>query len=95
MEEEISISKKINYVFNKKTLALMSLSHIHRLRPLSYPGTDIFLIMFSLVDPVSFANVETKWFPEVKHHCPNAQLMVCCCLYLNSYIYFSHISCCY
>lgn len=34
-----------------------------RLRPLSYPQTDVFLICFSLVSPPSFENVRTK----VKH----------------------------
>ncbi|KAF9919317.1 Rho GTPase protein rac1 [Lobosporangium transversale] len=42
-----------------------------RLRPLSYPQTDIFLICFSLVSPPSFENVNTKWAPEIKHHAPN------------------------
>jgi len=31
-----------------------------RLRPLSYPQTDIFLICFSLISPTSYANVTTK-----------------------------------
>ena len=41
-----------------------------RLRPLSYPDTDVFLICFSLVNPNSFANVADKWFPEISHHAP-------------------------
>ncbi|BFZ64583.1 Rho GTPase protein rac1 [Saitoella coloradoensis] len=41
-----------------------------RLRPLSYPQTDVFLICFSLVSPPSFENVRTKWFPEISHHAP-------------------------
>ncbi|XP_064635178.1 ras-related protein Rac1 isoform X1 [Lineus longissimus] len=41
-----------------------------RLRPLSYPQTDVFLICFSLISPASFENVRAKWFPEVSHHCP-------------------------
>lgn len=41
-----------------------------RLRPLSYPQTDVFLICFSLVSPSSFENVKTKWHPEVSHHAP-------------------------
>lgn len=36
-----------------------------RLRPLSYPQTDVFLICFSLCSPPSFENVREKWFPEV------------------------------
>ena len=31
-----------------------------RLRPLSYPQTDVFLICFSLVSPPSFDNVKAK-----------------------------------
>jgi len=31
-----------------------------RLRPLSYPQTDVFLICFSIVSPPSFDNVKAK-----------------------------------
>lgn len=31
-----------------------------RLRPLSYPETDIFIICFSVVNPASFENVKAK-----------------------------------
>jgi small GTP-binding protein len=31
-----------------------------RLRPLSYPQTDVFLICFSIVSPSSFDNVKAK-----------------------------------
>lgn len=41
-----------------------------RLRPLSYPQTDVFLICFSIISPASFENVKSKWYPEVSHHCP-------------------------
>jgi len=34
-----------------------------RLRPLSYPQTDVFLVCFSLVSPPSFENVKTKVKP--------------------------------
>eukprot|EP01088_Endostelium_zonatum_P000563 TRINITY_DN1080_c0_g2_i1.p1 TRINITY_DN1080_c0_g2~~TRINITY_DN1080_c0_g2_i1.p1 ORF type:complete len:200 (-),score=50.20 TRINITY_DN1080_c0_g2_i1:54-653(-) len=43
-----------------------------RLRPLSYPQTDVFLMAFSIVSPPSFENVRSKWNPEVTQHCPNA-----------------------
>ncbi|SCU96602.1 LAME_0F16798g1_1 [Lachancea meyersii CBS 8951] len=39
-----------------------------RLRPLSYPQTDIFLLCFSVNEPNSFENVRDKWFPEIRHN---------------------------
>ncbi|XP_033623324.1 ras-related C3 botulinum toxin substrate 3 [Fukomys damarensis] len=47
-----------------------------RLRPLSYPQTDVFLICFSLVSPASFENVRAKWYPEVRHHCPHTPILL-------------------
>ncbi|XP_063282584.1 ras-related C3 botulinum toxin substrate 1-like [Pelobates fuscus] len=47
-----------------------------RLRPLSYPQTDVFLICFSLVNPASYENVKEKWFPEVDHHCPHTPIIL-------------------
>ncbi|XP_019206417.1 cell division control protein 42 homolog isoform X2 [Oreochromis niloticus] len=41
-----------------------------RLRPLSYPQTDVFLVCFSVVSLSSFKNVTEKWVPEISHHCP-------------------------
>lgn len=47
-----------------------------RLRPLSYPQTDVFLICFSLVSPSSFENIKAKWYPEVRHHCPSTPIIL-------------------
>eukprot|EP00051_Salpingoeca_urceolata_P005086 m.70211 g.70211 ORF g.70211 m.70211 type:complete len:194 (+) comp14047_c0_seq2:389-970(+) len=47
-----------------------------RLRPLSYPQTDVFLVCFSVISPTSFTNVESKWNPEIKHHCPHAPALL-------------------
>ncbi|KAG9024282.1 GTP-binding protein Rho1 [Serendipita sp. 407] len=45
-----------------------------RLRPLTYPETDVFLICFSVDDMTSFENVEVKWVPEVLHFRSNARV---------------------
>lgn len=37
-----------------------------RLRPLSYPDSDVFIVAFSLVSPASLKSVHTKWLPEIK-----------------------------
>ena len=47
-----------------------------RLRPLSYPGTDVFFVCFSLVSPNSFENVKTRWIPEIILHMPNAKIIL-------------------
>lgn len=47
-----------------------------RIRPLSYPNTDIFLICFSLISPASYENVRQKWYPEVHHHAENVPILL-------------------
>ena len=50
--------------------------YYHVLRPLSYPGTDIFLVCFSVCDPHSFKTVQEKWVPEIKHYGPNVPFLL-------------------
>jgi Ras-related C3 botulinum toxin substrate 1 len=47
-----------------------------RLRPLSYPQSDVFILCYSVVNPVSFENIRAKWHPEVSHHCPNTAVIL-------------------
>jgi Ras-related C3 botulinum toxin substrate 1 len=47
-----------------------------RLRHLSYPNSDAFLLAFSLVSPTSLENVESKWYPELQHHGPNVPIIL-------------------
>ncbi|CAL1703859.1 unnamed protein product [Somion occarium] len=47
-----------------------------RLRPLSYPESDVILIVFSIDFPVSLANVQDKWYPEVAHFCEGTPLIL-------------------
>ncbi|XP_034187439.1 ras-like GTP-binding protein RhoL isoform X1 [Osmia lignaria lignaria] len=47
-----------------------------RIRPLSYPNTDCFLICFSVNSHTSYENVANKWHPEIKHHCPNTPIVL-------------------
>jgi len=41
-----------------------------RLRPLSYPGTNIVLLCFSVASRATFDAISTKWAPEVRHYLP-------------------------
>lgn len=48
-----------------------------RLRPLSYPDTDVILMCFSIDSPDSLENIPEKWTPEV-----SAFVIVSCFSYL-------------
>jgi len=47
-----------------------------RLRPLSYPDTDVFLVCFAVDSPDSLYNAYDKWTPEVKHFGPNVPFVL-------------------
>ncbi|KAJ8383638.1 hypothetical protein AAFF_G00216090 [Aldrovandia affinis] len=47
-----------------------------RLRTLSYPQTNVFVVCFSVASPSSHANVRHKWQPEVSHHCPGVPVLL-------------------
>ncbi|KAJ4457478.1 putative Rho-related protein racB [Paratrimastix pyriformis] len=47
-----------------------------KLRPLSYPNTDVFLVCFSVDNHLSLENVDTKWVAELKHHVSNPQILL-------------------
>ena len=40
------------------------------LRQLTYQKSDVILMCFSLDNPDSLENIETKWIPEVRQFCP-------------------------
>jgi small GTP-binding protein len=47
-----------------------------RLRPLSYPDTDVILMCFSIDSPDSLENIPEKWTPEVRHFCPQVPIIL-------------------
>mmetsp|Transcript_14197 Transcript_14197/g.21461 ORF Transcript_14197/g.21461 Transcript_14197/m.21461 type:complete len:181 (+) Transcript_14197:44-586(+) len=47
-----------------------------RLRPLSYPETQVFIICFSLISPTSLDNVVTKWYPEIQKHAEDVPIIL-------------------
>jgi len=47
-----------------------------RLRPLSYPQTDVFLASFSIAKLQSFENIKTKWWPEIQHHAAGVPIIL-------------------
>ncbi|KAL7634239.1 UNVERIFIED_CONTAM: hypothetical protein RMT77_015569 [Armadillidium vulgare] len=47
-----------------------------RLRPLSYPQTNVFILCFALDNRVSFENISSKWVPELKRHCQKTPIIL-------------------
>lgn len=47
-----------------------------RIRPLSYTGADLIIVMFSIVSPSSFENAANKWLPELQQHAPGVPLLL-------------------
>jgi Ras-related C3 botulinum toxin substrate 1 len=56
------------YVTFAKLLIIRGQESYDRLRPLSYPGTQVFIVCFSVVTPSSYENVKRKWASEVNTH---------------------------
>ncbi|KAK3594997.1 hypothetical protein CHS0354_003720 [Potamilus streckersoni] len=47
-----------------------------RLRTLCYYETDVFIVCFSVEDPDSYENVQSKWVPEIKALRPNTPFVL-------------------
>jgi small GTP-binding protein len=47
-----------------------------RLRPLSYPGSDVILVCYSVDSPNSYDNVKERWIPEVEQFCPRVPVVI-------------------
>ncbi|KAK0053158.1 rho-related protein racA [Biomphalaria pfeifferi] len=50
-----------------------------RLRPLSYPQTDVFCVCYSVERRASLDNIRHKWLPEIKHFCPDVPVVIVAC----------------
>lgn len=47
-----------------------------RLRPLSYPDSDVIIICFATDNLVSLQNIKDTWFPEVNYFCPGVPVLL-------------------
>ena len=43
----------------------------NKLRSLSYPQSDVFIVVFSVIEPGSFENALKKWCPELEENARN------------------------
>jgi len=66
-------AKNVTYKDKSVTLRLYDTAgqeEYDRLRPLSYPGTNIVLLCFSVASRSTFESISSKWAPEVRHYLP-------------------------
>jgi small GTP-binding protein len=47
-----------------------------RLRPLSYPGSHVFVIAFAIDSPESLELACSRWVSEATHHCPDVPVIL-------------------
>jgi Ras-related C3 botulinum toxin substrate 1 len=47
-----------------------------RLRPLTYPQTDVFIICFAIDREASFRNVKSKWLLEVRYYASDVPIIL-------------------
>ena len=48
-----------------------------RLRPIAYPGTDVFILLFDVSgSSEAFGMLESHWFAELRHHCPDVPVIL-------------------
>ena len=47
-----------------------------RLRPLSYPQTDVLLVCFSITDKSSLNRAKSNWIPEIQHYVPEVPFIL-------------------
>jgi len=68
-----NVAKNVTYKEKTVTLRLYDTAgqeEYDRLRPLSYPGTNIVLLCFSVASHTTFDSISSKWAPEVRHYLP-------------------------
>ena len=47
-----------------------------RLRPLCYPDTNVFILCYDVARKDLFAELESYWYAELRHHCPYVPIIL-------------------
>jgi len=71
------MSKEFKQPYNLGLWDTAGQEEYDRLRHLSYPHTDVFIVCFSAINPNSYNNVFDKWFPEISHYAPGVPIVLC------------------
>lgn len=70
------VIEEIPFVVGARLILFFLVQEYDRLRPLSYANANVFLLCFSVVNPVSYQNITAKWYKEVIHYCPEVPLIL-------------------
>ena len=65
--------------FEKKLALKLKLKlkkEYERLRPLSYPDTNVILLCYSIDNPDSLSNIAELWHPEIRYYCANTPIIL-------------------
>ena len=65
-----------NKLYNLQIIDVCGSDNYREMRTMAYPDAHLFIICFSVVSPVSFQNVLTKWIPEVIMHNPYSKILL-------------------
>ncbi|KAF2075403.1 hypothetical protein CYY_003282 [Polysphondylium violaceum] len=71
------MSKEFKVPYNLGLWDTAGQEEYDRLRHLSYPHTDVFIVCFSAINPNSYNNVFEKWYPEINHYAPGVPIVLC------------------
>lgn len=62
--------------YDLQLLDLAGLEDYRKVRALSYPQTDVFILFFSLISPTSLENIENGWVPEIQMNCQDPKFIL-------------------
>ncbi|XP_048780676.1 ras-related protein ced-10-like isoform X1 [Ostrea edulis] len=66
--------------------------NVDKLRRLSYFKTDAFLVCYSIENRHSLNNIDSKWVPELRQHCPGVPIvLVACKIDLRTTLHGNHL----
>eukprot|EP00026_Physarum_polycephalum_P008094 Phypoly_transcript_08172.p1 GENE.Phypoly_transcript_08172~~Phypoly_transcript_08172.p1 ORF type:complete len:364 (+),score=34.31 Phypoly_transcript_08172:80-1171(+) len=82
---ELSIEPQINHTIrvdgalvtlDLRDASMFDQEYTRRLRPLSYPGADAVLMVYSVDRYETFSSIDTKWEPEITHFLPGVTIFL-------------------
>jgi len=71
--------ENVEILFNFTVWDTSGSTNFDSVRPLSYSEADVFLVCFSISEPISLYNVKSHWFQEIRKH-SNAPIVLCGCM---------------